>query len=1250
MSLTIENSVRILEDMSCSVEIAHIVIIQVHDGSMLVHVFVSYCSRLMPSCWGAGVGMFGGATSLEQLFQGSNAHGVAKAHIKPKESKAKSDAFIRPCTKAGGVAACKRKSGGVTPQQQSNKRQKLVHATCSQTTTKIGMSCKKAMAASKRKLVGVTTGPPRRKQKVEHASGSQTSVEEASVGLVGETEAEHRLRHVQPVASCAHCQWLAWGKSWREKQGCHIAHANGQAERIEWVSERATCRGGFWALGCSVCSHAVQRLSGESGMRARRTHGRLQSKWARFEIRSSYMQASTLSNHANGDGHKMALEMFLSADIPVRELLADPLSLEDHDLLKGSVPQPSDWLRAWRHLKEGVSFRSSARLAGTESYIQSGYSHKLDRKSAKALQEIVVEEKREQKRNWLRHASSIAISLDDRRAWKILRFRCDHMKGFQTGVLGVLHRGGDGVSEVEAWDEDFCRREAESVMKAIRMFCISLLSGFDEGLFEHIRSCTHVYASDGCAAALKTGRMLKTSHLTKIAFMIRDPAHAIRIAGRDPLHAEERFGAFWTRVFDSKHALCRDIQCSDQMRAKLESCQERVVQVMGSQGGGLQSILKHLSAAKQRFESFASPARRYCLLLTSMALFLALIANDHRKDKETRQRAAEFLESMTPDSIVVAGLTADYTAECLDFVRHFDRSNVDPATIASVRDAFKERMSALFLQGFAALEPPEDTSKERTMLQIAMAQVADMPVFHYNEKRHVLWSAGAAAQVKTTVARMASVVQALNERLDAELNDADMVCKLQAFHLEEWIKSELPTTKSKALYSHVRAIARSLGLDPIVAQTEFKDLLPAAIATREQLLAKSAEGIVIDNREVWGELLDSPLIVSCTVLPSLIRLYEAVPLGTPDVERNLGKLTELLSEHTGGSGETLWMVLEGALETAALEEELFVRNHGSSQFSLRMTEMSRAWQRMWIALHGRRFGGYTKSRSRAPTKKEKPTSEAQIQQGRRAAATRLVIQARVPNADLEAKCFGGLVRRDVSGSALAHVVKNLHKSHKQVLFQQRTKQIKEGRDKETVLRRRLGTTWCTQPNCRANSSSVSEPPALPDRVQVVLMRTSAGFHIASTAVVSVRPSLYSAVKVAHVIVVTDMKAIDKCDTWDSAILLVYAVGLGKIMIGEIDWQGARPWLGPKAIRYQPQAMSTSVVLVASSRLQKHSNVMTALRACTEGSKWSLVTERPVNPGAALVQHLDELPDLRRFLQTQRRIFIRRGATGKFQKF
>lgn len=1054
-----------------------------------------------------------------------------------------------------------------------------------------------------------------------------------------------RSQHVL-VASGSH------GGGWKRKQGSYVnTSIAGASERIEWVAERAKHRGGAWALGCSVCAYALQKLKVESSAHARGYRGRMGSKWARFEVRSSHLQACALSQHASWYCHRVAMELYLSPETPVREVLLDARNLEDQELLKGSVPQLVLWLRAWKYLKEGISFRSSARLLTTEGFAD-GCDKNMDGRVVKALQEIIVEEKREQKRSWVRAASSCAVCVDDRGAWKILRFRCDHCKSFKTGVLGVLYRGGDGVSEVETWDRDFSEREAESIMNAIRAFCTSLVSGFDEGLLAHIRSISHVYASDGCAAALKTGRLLKTSHLPNIAFLCRDPAHAIRIAAKDPLHAEEIYGAFWTEVFDSQHALIRDVQCSDQLRAKLESCQQRVREVLGSQGAGLQSILKHMSAAKQRFESFASPARRYCLLLNALALLLALIASDVRKDKPTRDRAAAFLEAMTPESIVVAGLTADYTAECLDFVRRFDRSNVDPATMARARDDFNERMTALFLNGYAALQPPEGETQDRTMLQIAMQQVADMLVFYYNDKRHVLWSAGAAAKVKTSMARMAGVVKDLLQRVNVELSDSDMVSSFQVFNLAEWSNTDFSEGRTTVLLGHLRAITRSIGKDPVSVKAEFQRLLPVALANRQAKIASAPEGTIVDNRDVWGELLESDLIASCQVMPHVIRLYLAVPLGTPDVERNLGKLTALLAEHSGpNSGQTIWMLVEGALDLPDREEDLFGRTSSSAKVLLHLTDLSRSWQRKWLQLHGRRFASYSKTRSRAPAKQAKAVSESIIQKRRRCAASAMVQRARTSwQDDLDAKCFGGLARRELSGSSLMRVVKDMPQSKKQLQFRERTRLIANRRKAEGVLRSMgSGGKWCHQPKLRPNAKSMAAPPALPDRVQVVPMLSSASFHIAPSASVSVRPSLYCAVRVAHVVVVPDMSVIDKCDTWDAAILLIYAVGLWKIMISENDWQGDRPWAGPKAIRYQPQAMSSSIVIVASSNVQRHGNVMTALRACTGGSKWSVVLEKPANIGTAQVYHLNELPDVRIFLLQQRRIFQNRDVKGTFQR-
>ena len=321
--------------------------------------------------------------------------------------------------------------------------------------------------------------------------------------------------------------------------------AAGKQERIQWVAERPTRRQGAWGLGCSVCAFALCRLEAEGSLRARACKARVATKWARFEVRCRSLQASALSLHAESNGHKLALHMFCCPDAPVREVICDSAAnLSDMELLRGSVPQPCDWLRAWRYLKEGISFHGAAKLSKTEQHIeQQAAGPAASRVAIQALQRVMVEVTRDRKRAHLRQASAIAICVDDRNGFKLARFRCDHASGARVGLLGIVRRTG-GVTPLESFEEDFSERDAETIRHMVKSFCTSMTGDFDQALFGHIVARIEVYVSDGDAGALKSGRILKERLFKNIAFFVRDPAHAVRIAGRDPLHADIKFGEF----------------------------------------------------------------------------------------------------------------------------------------------------------------------------------------------------------------------------------------------------------------------------------------------------------------------------------------------------------------------------------------------------------------------------------------------------------------------------------------------------------------------------------------------------------------------------------------------------------------------------------------------------------------------------------------------------------------------------------
>ena len=108
------------------------------------------------------------------------------------------------------------------------------------------------------------------------------------------------------------------------------------------------------------------------------------------------------------------------------------------------------------------------------------------------------------------------------------------------------------------------------------------------------------------------------------------------------------------------------------------------------------------------------------------------------------------------------------------------------------------------------------------------------------------------------------------------------------------------------------------------------------------------------------------------------------------------------------------------------------------------------------------------------------------------------------------------------------------------------------------------------------------------------MRTSADFSVAPSPRVSVLPSTYASVRIADVIIVDDLQAVERCETYDVANLLVYAVGLGKVMVQQRDWQGDRPDEGPRALRFQARCRSKRHIILASQHIQRHANVMIAL--------------------------------------------------------
>ena len=261
----------------------------------------------------------------------------------------------------------------------------------------------------------------------------------------------------------------------------------------------------------------------------------------------------------------------------------------------------------------------------------------------------------------LHAASSISLSIDDRGDFRMVRYKCsfrsadaveaaalDHRQPLQAltrasslddwcdveplsseGVLATFKLGGAvPTNTLLSHDADKSEKMADSVLEALKQTCSGPDGSYDEASFSEIASKVKHYASDQGAAALKAGHLLtQRPQLPKLVWASADPAHQVRIASKDPLHARDRFKAQWERLFSAKHALVPDIQNSTVWKSRLVACQQEVLRC-GGQAPDVQKVLQTFSFAKQRFDSTSLPLLKYCCMLKAIALLCAMQATD----------------------------------------------------------------------------------------------------------------------------------------------------------------------------------------------------------------------------------------------------------------------------------------------------------------------------------------------------------------------------------------------------------------------------------------------------------------------------------------------------------------------------------------------------------------------------------------------------------------------------------------------
>ena len=317
----------------------------------------------------------------------------------------------------------------------------------------------------------------------------------------------------------------------------------------------------------------------------------------------------------------------------------------------------------------------------------------------------------------------------------------------------------------------------------------------------------------------------------------------------------------------------------------------------------MQKVIRVMSFAKQRFDSFRTPQRQFCCMVVAIAMLLAYVASDSRKKAEVRARARRRLLQM-PRQILTAGLSATYSDETIKFIRLFDVGDHDPAVTWRQWREFEVRCRTLFLEGHVFCQPEEG----QTCLQIALDQAESAePIYYEDGKVLQLFVKPSAEQAQAAADSIHGVTEAMLGRLDVEFSDQKVSMLFTPFDLTRWHKAflagenELPMQNLRRHTAEMFSVWR---LDDILGVRELESAARKLRRQETTFLTTTPR----DNRAVWFKTLEpgfaSDLFAAgFRVLPEMVKIYMSALDSTCGIERGLGALKEVLEAHVGPMDE-----------------------------------------------------------------------------------------------------------------------------------------------------------------------------------------------------------------------------------------------------------------------------------------------------------------------------------------------------------
>ena len=477
---------------------------------------------------------------------------------------------------------------------------------------------------------------------------------------------------------------------------------------------------------------------------------------------------------------------------------------------------------------------------------------------------------------------SIFMSFDGHKEWDEVHFSTISLPLLKPvqGLLGLITPFSMSKSELATASK--CERTVKQMKKAVELFATRTSAGAgrqkvqdrvhhcDESVVDAFWTKLHAIATDRCAEAQKSGRMIANELAKACGLVAPDTAHMLKTWLESATKSEPELNQLDDAVFSCKGAPAKTLRYSAKEKGILNAYQteERSLSVPAELPESMR-VSSNWASAAHRWESEKTNHVSLCMAYRSFLWKTSDASTDKTYKPESRRLNANAVRNLgTNERGTILGMKTDLLAMTKESLEQVEGDDQDSSEVGDVLEGLVETMERSFVDGEILTE-----KGAASYTQMMLRTLQPPQTFHFGdgEVAAIGWSPDAsrktpafAVNALVKFQRITKLVRKLKDAyFEQELPDVWMFC----FNTRLWLQQAQSDNRVRnRLHSFFEKLSKHYRLP--TNGSDFEVLLRAALdyrnakdqslkhCTDEKLKRQKLKSL---NKDSWRHAVTSTL-------------------------------------------------------------------------------------------------------------------------------------------------------------------------------------------------------------------------------------------------------------------------------------------------------------------------------------------------------------------------------------------------------